>query len=206
MTHVTEFGLIRHGQTAWNAEKRIQGQTDTDLSATGIMQADAWGASLAQHGWTRILCSDLKRSMDTAAIINNHLGALPISTDPRLREQDWGNWVGRTVRQLRADERGEVERQEAAGWHFTPTGGESRLALLQRTMDALRDCAARHPDERILVVTHLGCIKAIAAFLAKSQTGQAESPEQPQLPGKYGLHRIRCTEGRFSIIELNGAL
>lgn len=202
MTHTTDFGLIRHGQTVWNADKRIQGQTDTALSETGMEQARKWAASLAHFGWTRILCSDLIRAVQTAAEINRILGGLPVMTDDRLREQDWGQWVGRTIAQLRKDENGEVERQEAAGWNFTPPGGESRTALLNRVQEALNTCATRYPDEQVLVVTHLGCIKAMINHL-QEQTFHLDKAE---LVTKYGLHRIRCTNGQFSIININGAL
>jgi len=200
--HATDFGLIRHGQTAWNADKRIQGQTDTVLSDKGITQAGAWAISLATMGWTRILCSDLSRAGQTAAVINATLGGLPVTTDPRLREQDWGRWVGRTIAQLRLEEHGEVERQEAAGWHFTPTGGESRIALLHRVREAVIDCADRYPDEKVLVITHLGCIKALMHHLQE----KAFHFDEADLINKYGLHRIRCSGGQLSIIDINGAL
>lgn len=206
MKHETEFSLIRHGQTFWNVEKRIQGQTNTSLSDIGISQAEGWGVSLANHKWDRVLCSDLNRAMHTASIINKRLGTLPLSTDSRLREQDWGNWAGRTLTQLRAEEQGEMERQEAAGWQFTPAGGESRLTLLHRAMDALRDCAGRHPGERILVVTHLGCLKAISDHFTELRTGCAQPVKEPELTGKYILHRLRCDKGLLSDIELNVAL
>jgi probable phosphoglycerate mutase len=202
MTH-TEFGLIRHGLTPWNIERRIQGQTNISLSDTGIAQASDWGTALAAQGWSRIVCSDLNRAMQTATIINKQLGSLPMTTDNRLREQHWGKWEGHQLVQLGEAEQEEMERQKAAGWGFTPAGGESRLCVLHRTLDALRDCAERHPGERILVVTHLGCMKAVADHLTELRTGQPTQVKDPELTGKYHIHHIRCVQGDLSDIELN---
>ena len=83
---LTRFGLLRHAMTEWNRERRIQGQTDTPLSPLGERQAGQWGHLLKAYPWNRILVSDARRALDTAALINESL-EVPVHCDPRLREQ-----------------------------------------------------------------------------------------------------------------------
>jgi len=110
----TRFGLIRHAETIWNRERRVQGQLDSPLTPAGEQQADQWGRALKLLPWNGILVSDTGRAVATATIINDHLN-LSIETDPRLRELDWGRWTTRTIAQIRAEEPQEMQRQEAAG-------------------------------------------------------------------------------------------
>ncbi len=194
----TTLYLMRHAQTDWNRDKRIQGQTDTRLTPQGEADACAWGEALASRNLelNQILTSDLTRTMQTAKRV---APGIPASTDPRLREQAWGSWVGRTIRQLRKDEGSEVERQERAAWEFRPGGGESRLEVLERAWAALRDAALRHPGENILVVTHLGVVKAVLYhLLAHGYELGAQDPVQ-----KNALHRLHFDGETFTIAGLN---
>jgi probable phosphoglycerate mutase len=161
---MTRFGIIRHAETVWNREKRIQGQSDSPLTAAGQAQAEAWGRFLRRFPWDAILASDTGRAAATVAIINAHLG-LPVASDPRLRELDWGRWTGFTVAEIRRREPQLVARQEARGWDFEPPGGESRRAQLERSRRALLEAADGGPGRRILVVTHGGTIKTLVHHL-----------------------------------------
>jgi probable phosphoglycerate mutase len=195
---VTRFGLIRHAETVWNRERRVQGQLDSPLTPEGEQQAERWGRSLQPIPWNRILASDTGRAVATAAIINAHWN-LAIETDPRLRELDWGRWTMRTIARIRAEESGEVEAQEAAGWEFRPPGGESRRQQLERSRQALTDAAGRWPGDCILVVTHEGVIKSLAhhlcglAFVASD--GVCLQPNH--------LHWLEVTAGRMALAALN---
>lgn len=192
---ITEFGLLRHAETTWNISKTIQGQTDTELSENGILSAQKWGQLLAGKGWQRILCSTLTRAVHTASLINKTL-QLPVETDIRLIEQDWGTWAGRSIAQLRIEEDGEVERQEARGWDFTPGGGESRKQVRNRILTALQEAAFRWPSEKILVVGHLAGIKCIMNHIAGVTTG-------PDIAiSKRAMHRIAFNKN-FSIVQSN---
>jgi len=82
---ITRFGLVRHAETVWNREKRIQGQSDSALTDRGSEDADNWGRRLSRFSWDRILMSDSGRAVETAETINHHLQA-PAESDPRLRE------------------------------------------------------------------------------------------------------------------------
>ncbi|BBD08182.1 histidine phosphatase family protein [Desulfovibrio ferrophilus] len=192
------LGLIRHAETLWNREKRIQGQCETDLSPTGRDQALAWGHTLAGRGYTLILASDLGRAMQTAQLVNQSLG-LPLMTDQRLREQDWGHWVGRTLPDLLTNSGGEFRRQEKAAWEFRPPGGENRKEVLARAKAALNDTILKHPEDTILVVTHLGVVKCLIYDLLEL----GFEPDTPDPVAKRTLHELTYSNGRFNILHLN---
>jgi probable phosphoglycerate mutase len=195
---VTRFGLIRHAETVWNRERRVQGQLDSPLTPEGEQQAMRWGRALQSFSWNRILASDTGRALATVAAINAHL-KLPIETDPRLRELDWGQWTARTIAQIRAEDREAVAAQEAVGWEFRPPGGESRRQQLERSRQALIDAAGRRPGDCILVVTHEGVIKALAQHLCGCAYTAAESVGLRP----YHLHWLTAAGGRVALAGLN---
>jgi broad specificity phosphatase PhoE len=142
---VTRLLLVRHGETDWNADGRLQGQTDRPLSDFGRTQAHKLAEELAAEKLEAIYSSDLARARETAEIVAGHFG-LPVSFDPDLREKDWGTWEG-----LTAVERDRVE--------FV---GESTEAHEKRILRALRRISEAHPDGgSVLVVTHGGSMRRV---------------------------------------------
>lgn len=142
---MTTLLLVRHGETDWNAQGRLQGQTDRPLSDYGRRQARQLGDQLESEKLEAIYASDLARARETAEIVGERLG-LPIELDPDLREKDWGTWEG-----LTAVERDRVE--------FV---GESTEAHQDRILRALRRISERHPgDGHVLVVTHGGSMRRV---------------------------------------------
>jgi broad specificity phosphatase PhoE len=142
---VTTLLLVRHGETDWNAEGRLQGHTDRPLSDYGGRQAQQLAGELEDDELEAIYSSDLARARETAEIVGERLG-LPVVLDPDLREKDWGTWEG-----LNAVERDRVE--------FV---GETTEAHQERILQALRRIAERHPgDRRVLVVTHGGSMRRV---------------------------------------------
>lgn len=141
---MTTLLLVRHGETDWNAEGRLQGHTDTPLNDYGRRQAKALADELAGGRIDAVYSSDLARARETAEILGGRLG-LPVAVDPELREKNWGSWEGLTPAQ-----RETVEYV-----------GESTEQHRERTMRALRAIAVRHPGERVLVVTHGGSIRRV---------------------------------------------
>ena len=139
---MTRLLLVRHGETDWNAEGRLQGHTDRPLSDYGRRQARALAEELADEPLDALYASDLARARETAEIVGARLG-LPVVLEPDLREKNWGTWEG-----LTPTERAEVE--------FV---GESTEQHEERTLGALRRIAERHPGGRILVVTHGGSVR-----------------------------------------------
>jgi probable phosphoglycerate mutase len=145
---VTTLLLVRHGETDWNAEGRLQGHTDRPLNDFGRRQAKELAERLAGEGADAIYASDLVRARDTAEIIGARLG-LPVVIDADLREKNWGSWEG-----LTGDERVHVE--------FV---GESTEEHRKRVLRAVHRIAERHPGRRVVVVTHGGSLRRIQAAL-----------------------------------------
>lgn len=202
---LSSIGLIRHARTEWNRQKRIQGQTDNPLCHEGVTEAQGWGESLVRNStttrWDRIVTSPLLRARQTAEALNASL-QIPISTDERLREQHWGKWEGYTIKELRARTYGEVEKQEARGWEFTPTGGEPRSAVRDRMFAALTALVTTYSGEHLLLVTHLSCIKCVVHTLLEQQG----IPVSPDPLKKHGLHRLQWENDTFTIQDINGVL
>lgn len=202
----TYIGLLRHAPTGWNNAKRIQGQFDIPLLHESYDVINDWLPVIKQYPWSRIVTSDLSRAYLTALALNQHLD-IPIEIDSRLREQDWGIWTGDSIQRLREVVPGEVARQEAAGWDFTPPRGESRTEVLTRTLQALHEATQQWAGENILVVTHQGNIMTIANHLMDKKF----LPEEGKLVEKHALHRLiadsQYTEApHYSFIAMNEAL
>jgi len=180
---VTRFGLVRHAETFWNREKRIQGQSDSGLTPKGKKDADNWGRQLSRLAWNRILMSDAGRAAETASRINNYLQA-PVECDPRLREQNWGQWTGCLMRQVEKEASRQLPAKQLSGWQFCPPGGENRLSVWQRSHKALLEAAHRRRGDTILIVTHEGVIKSLIYKLA----GRHFLPGDSDLLKPYHLH------------------
>jgi probable phosphoglycerate mutase len=173
--------LIRHAETAWNRENRIQGHLDSSLTKSGREQAYRWGLSLKRFPWDRILSSDLGRAATTANLVNLTLD-LPIQTDPGLREQSWGLWEGKIIDEIPAS-----ENLTGCGWSFRPPGGEGRETVRERAAGVLSRKAAEWPGQNILVVTHEGVLKCLAYRLL----GRSFLPSEPPLLKAGHLHRLK---------------
>jgi probable phosphoglycerate mutase len=194
----TFFDLMRHAPTVWNAQKRIQGQADAPLTPAGEDLARRWGRMLQGQPYSRILSSDLGRALATAAALNSALG-LPLSADPRLREQDWGRWTGETLAALRTRDPRPLTAAEGRGWGFRPPGGESRHEVWRRGRAALVAAARRWPGETLLVVTHEGVIKCLAYRLSARRFLPTEMP----LLRPRHLHRLQAAGGDLTPTALN---
>ena len=196
--NTTRFGLIRHAQTVWNREKKIQGHSDSPLTADGERQASSWGQSLSQFPWDRILASDTGRALATAERINADL-KIPLAIDSRLREQDWGQWVGKTVTQIEAEAPQVLDDQINAGWDFCPPGGESRHSVLKRSQKALQEAAERYPGDILLIVTHEGVIKSLIYHLC----GRKFLPGEPVILKSNQLHWLVYNKNRLKLENIN---
>jgi broad specificity phosphatase PhoE len=195
---ITRFGLIRHAQTEWNREGRIQGHHDSSLTDSGKNDADVWGRRLKRIAWDRIFGSDLGRAVDTAAIINRHL-KIPFEADPRLREQDWGEWTAKSAAKIENEELDKLEKSKRFGWQFCPPGGEDRISVWQRSHNALVDAARKWPGKTILVVTHEGVIKNIIYRLCN----RLYAPGQPSLIESRHLHWLIITNSGLQLDQIN---
>lgn len=150
--------LARHGETAYNAEGRFQGQADVGLTERGVDQAHALARTAAEREWAGLYCSPLPRAAQTAAIVGAAIGLTPIPDD-RFKEADAGTWTHRLYT--------EVEADDPAGWaaynetdpEFAFPGGESLEDLVERAVDGF--VAVTHGGRLpALIVCHRGIIRA----------------------------------------------
>jgi glucosyl-3-phosphoglycerate phosphatase len=149
--------LVRHGESEWNAVRRLQGQADIDLSEKGRQQAIALKATIAALSPDRVLTSDLKRARDTAAL----LGFSNAELTTGLREINVGDWTAANIPEIV-----ERERDNYRGWRagtFVPPGGEAWPDFVARTEAAVR--SALEGSERLLAVCHGGVIRALLQSL-----------------------------------------
>lgn len=161
---MTELVLVRHGETAWNHDRRLQGQTDVELSERGREQARRLAARLAPERFVAAYASDLKRAWETATIaLVAH--DVPLVAEPALREVHLGDWQGRTIAELRESAPGELARVWGDPVDQAPRGGESRGQLRERVVAGILAIADRHPDGQVLVVGHGGALRAFAAWV-----------------------------------------
>ncbi len=156
----TALLLIRHGETAWNAEHRIQGHLDIPLSATGIRQAALLANRLAQETIDAVYSSELTRARLTAEPFAARLG-LEITLDTRLRERSFGVFEGLTADEVSARHPEGFRRWRERDPAWAINEGESGQQLIDRVLSALHDITLRHPDESVAVVTHGGVLDVV---------------------------------------------
>lgn len=195
---VTTLILVRHGETDWNRTGRWQGHADKPLNQTGRTQARRLADELAAEDVTAVYASDLSRARETAEIVAARLGA-DVELDPRLREVDVGSWSGLTTDEIR-----ERAPAEIARWHNgDPThrfgSGETYTEMGERVVAALEEIAARHPDERIVVVLHGGPIRAVLAHAAGITYEQQR--HRRAHPDNCGYVRFAVRDGVFAGID-----
>ena len=162
---MTELWLVRHGQTDWNTEFRIQGSIDKPLNATGIEQAHALAQKLADTHFDAIYSSPARRAHQTASAIAQLLG-LPIRTDDRLKEISLGLWEGLTWQQVQDRYPEMFAKRKSDPVHFAPEGAETYGDLARRMVQAANEIALSHPGKRVLVVSHG---MSLATLLSKAR-------------------------------------
>lgn len=177
---MTTFLLVRHGETDWNLQHRVQGHTDRPLNDTGREQALALARELENMKIDAVYSSDLMRAHETARIVAGERG-LDVIVIPGLRERDFGTWEGLTDEEI-------FERFPQA--RHGPWGdAESREEMLQRVEEALARIAAAHPDGHVLVITHGGPVRAVLA--ACGVDGVSRIPN-------CKVHRLRHLDGALT--------
>ena len=148
--------LVRHCQSTWNSQGRIQGQQDPPLSAEGAAQAKALGERLRHESLGGIYCSDLARSYETAQAIRAFHDLIAVR-DRDLRERGYGVWEGQRLDDLMANTADWQQHRHDPDW--APDGAENGPALYQRTQAALRRIVHRHEGQTVAVVMHGGGLR-----------------------------------------------
>lgn len=149
--------LVRHGQSEWNAARRLQGQADIGLSQLGKSQADALRSVIEGIEPCRTISSDLQRASETA----QRISATQANLTNGLREIDVGNWTGRAIEDIRAED--EAAYQAWRAGTAAPSGGESWESFVARVSDAIEH-ERRAPCQNLLVVCHGGVIRALLQY------------------------------------------
>ena len=188
MTLVARLFLVRHGSTAWNAEGRAQGQSDTPLDDVGRSQAERLGVRLMPTPFVAAYSSDLKRVVDTAEPILRGR-SLALQTIPELREKHYGEWEGMSYQEVEARYPELFKRLFEDDITFAPPGGESDEELFNRVRpvaDRLR--VAHQDDENVLVVGHGGSLRVLLVSL----TG---------IPVDY-MWRFRLANASISVVSV----
>ena len=179
------FLFIRHGETDWNTEGRLQGQRDTALNARGQRQAAEAGRRaatfLAEHGWrpadTTFFSSPLMRTRDTMAGVRTAMALDPadFTCDARLAELSFGAWEGLTWPEVKLRAPDRYRERRADRWRFVPPGGESYAMLAERVAEWLATLG-----ERTVVVSHGGVARALMVLVGGISPSVAPQTEVPQ--------------------------
>lgn len=157
---MTELILIRHGETIWNEQGRWQGHLDSDLTSTGLQQADALAERLADVDFAALYSSDLGRAWRTAERIAIRTGR-PVVAEPGLRERGLGVLQGLTYAEIQERFPAEFEHFKAREPDHVIPDGESIQGKHDRVVACVESMVQRHPDQRIVAVTHGGVLDSM---------------------------------------------
>ncbi|RCW67575.1 histidine phosphatase family protein [Pseudorhodoferax soli] len=191
----TRIIAIRHGETAWNVDTRIQGHLDIPLNDMGRWQARRVGAALAGEALSAIYASDLGRAHQTAQAVADRAG-LPVVADVGLRERAFGTFEGKTFAEIEADWPDQALRWRKRDPAFEPAGGESLLRFRERIVGTLNRLAARHPGGQIVLVGHGG----VMDVLYRAATGQELQAPRTWALGNAAINRLLWTPETLTLV------
>lgn len=196
----TTFYLVRHGQTDWNAQKRLQGSADIPLNDTGRREAAHLSEKLRELTFEACFSSDLQRASETAQILSaTH--SLNVGLDPRLRERSFGLFEGLFASELTASLKEN---------HYPPSV-ENDEAVQKRVFHSLNEIADRCPGSTVLIVTHGGVIKSLLAHLIPIDCSSLlNKPVKPQSRPfsvqvkNMALLKLSFSDGQYKIQDMEG--
>jgi 2,3-bisphosphoglycerate-dependent phosphoglycerate mutase len=192
---VTRVLAIRHGETAWNVDTRIQGQLDIPLNDTGRWQAQRLALAVADEGIAAVYSSDLLRAYETAQSVARGSGQ-PVSTDTGLRERGFGVFEGLTFREIEERWPEQSERWRKRDPAFGPEGGEMLSDFYARCVATASRLAAAHPGETIALVAHGGVMDSL--YRAASRV--ALDAPRSWLVGNASINRLLYTPQGFTLV------
>ena len=191
----TRLIAVRHGETAWNVDTRIQGQLDIGLNATGEWQARRVGQALAEEAIDVIYASDLSRAWDTALEIARPL-KLQVRPEPRLRERAFGRFEGMSFVEIEKTLPDQAKLWRERDPEFAPDGGESLIVFRDRVTTVASELAARHAGELVVLVAHGG----VMDVLYRAATRQDLQAPRTWLLRNAAINRILWTPEGFSLV------
>ena len=191
----TRIIAIRHGETAWNVDTRLQGHLDIELNETGRSQAQRLALALAHEPISALYSSDLLRAWETARAISDATGQTA-HAHPGLRERSFGVLQGMTHAEIEAHWPAQALRWRQRDPHWAPDGGESLLDVRQRITRTASELAARHLGQQIVLVAHGGVLDV----LYRAATGQElQAPRTWQL-GNAAINRLLWTPDGLTLV------
>jgi probable phosphoglycerate mutase len=191
----TRILAIRHGETLWNVDSRIQGHLDIGLNDTGRWQAERLGLALKDEPIAAIYASDLSRAHDTALAVSRHTG-VPVQPEPGLRERSFGKFEGRTFAEIETELPEQAKRWRQRDPTFTPAGGESLLMLEARVLSVASRLAALHPGEQIALFAHGG----VMDILYRAATRLDLQAARTWALGNTAINRLLWSPEGFSLV------
>ena len=195
MQEPTRIIAIRHGETAWNVDSRIQGHLDIPLSANGRWQAERLAEALRDEPITAVYASDLTRAWETAQFVGK-LHGLPVIKEVGLRERDFGDFEGKTFAEIEVLLPEQSLRWRKRDPEFYPAGGESLIALRTRVLQAAERLASQHPGEQIALVGHGGVLDVLYRAATRLDI---QAPRTWTL-GNAAINRLLWTAEGFTLV------
>ncbi|MGO4393372.1 histidine phosphatase family protein [Variovorax sp. M-6] len=192
---LTRVIAIRHGETAWNVDTRIQGQLDIGLNDTGLWQAGRVARALEEEPIAAIYASDLSRAWQTAQPIGQSRG-IAVAAEPGLRERAFGHFEGRTFADIDASLPAQARLWRTRDPEFAPEGGESLLTFRDRVTATASRLAALHPGELVVLVAHGG----VMDVLYRAATGQELQAPRTWHLGNAAINRLLWTPQGFTLV------
>jgi len=192
---VTRIIAVRHGETAWNVDARIQGHVDIALNTKGVLQAGRVAQALADETVDAIYASDLLRAWQTASAIA-HATDCPLTAEVGLRERAFGSFEGQSYAAIEAQWPEESMRWRKRDPDWAPPGGESLLAMRERIEQTASRLAQRHLGGQIVLVAHGGVMDQ----LYRLATGQALQAPRAWHLGNAAINRLLWTPEGFTLV------
>ena len=162
MKERTTLYIVRHGQTEWNVEHKLQGHQDSPLTELGVKQAQWLAEALEDKRIDHIYSSSSERALKTAAIVRG-AREIPIIVSDALKEINLGDWEGRTQEEVKAADSEQFHNFWNDPEQFQVTGSESYQAVAERAVSKLEQLVAEHAGNHILIVTHTVVLKLLMA-------------------------------------------
>ncbi len=191
----TRILAIRHGETLWNVDSRIQGHLNIGLNDTGRWQAERLGVALKDETIAAIYASDLSRAHDTALAVSRRTG-VPVQPEPGLRERSFGEFEGRTFAEIETALPEQAKRWRQRDPSFTPAGGESLFMLKARVLSVAARLAAQHPGEQIALFAHGG----VMDILYRAATRLDLQAARTWTLGNTAINRLLWSPEGFSLV------
>ena len=195
MNEPTRIVAIRHGETTWNVDTRIQGHLDIPLNATGRQQAARMARALQGEPIAAVYASDLTRAWETAGYLGRAQG-LEVTAEEGLRERGFGDFEGRTFAEIEALLPDQSLRWRKREPDFAPQGGESLMALHRRVVEAAERLAAKHRGELIALVGHGGVMDVLYRLATRLDI---QAPRTWTL-GNAAINRLLWTPEGFTLV------